>query len=626
VADAPVRKRREPVRAWLPGALALTWSVAVGLLSLVMRAQVPVVAAYQRYDDSLFVRLAQHLIEHHWLGPFDRLTLVKSPGYPLFVAVNAWLGIPLQVGTQLIVLAGGVALATVVWVALRRPVPAALVFTVVALDPAGFSSTNAQIRRDGWYAALSVLVIVALALALDGALRRRGFTWPLWAGVAGLALGAFWLSQEVPTWILPGAGLVVLLAATRGIRETIRARRRPGTGPPPRPGWLVAGRLGLVGVLVGGVAAAPVGLVVDHNCDCYGVCAVNQQTTEIARAYNTWASVDVGEPQRYVTITRGQREAVYAVSPHAAELRPHLENPRNTWLRHSSDYCDDLGICGDFASWWEQWAVIEAAEAAGHFHDGAESERFFASIRVEIEQAFADGRLERRRPIPMMPGVSTVDVADTARATWRGTVYAITASGLVAPERPDWPVFRKAPEERQVMAQAAAADVVRGVPVTLDGARAEHARFTRHRAPYQALATASPVVVPLLVLLGLLGLIASLATRQPGDVLRLAAFGLLASAAVRLLMLGLFDATLLPGASERLTYQQSSRALLVAFGLLGTAQLFQVLAARRNRGPAVRPESSAPEDGTGPREETVEIRDGGDGSLSVPGPAPATAG
>src|SRR5947209_317222 len=61
-------------------------------------------------DDGLFARQAQALLNVRdlssgWLGAYDNLTLVKGPIYPLWIAVNKCLGMPLSLAEQLLYVA-----------------------------------------------------------------------------------------------------------------------------------------------------------------------------------------------------------------------------------------------------------------------------------------------------------------------------------------------------------------------------------------------------------------------------------------------------------------------------------------------------------------------------------------
>src|SRR6266567_224094 len=53
----------------------------------------PLAIFFGPHDDSLYVKLGSYLAEGQWLGPFDQYTLMKGPGYALFLALANWLSI-----------------------------------------------------------------------------------------------------------------------------------------------------------------------------------------------------------------------------------------------------------------------------------------------------------------------------------------------------------------------------------------------------------------------------------------------------------------------------------------------------------------------------------------------------
>ncbi len=55
-----------------------------------------------KYDDMLFIELATNIKDTGWLGPYTYRTLAKGPFYPIFLAVNSSLGLPLLLSQNLL--------------------------------------------------------------------------------------------------------------------------------------------------------------------------------------------------------------------------------------------------------------------------------------------------------------------------------------------------------------------------------------------------------------------------------------------------------------------------------------------------------------------------------------------
>ncbi|MFC1665997.1 hypothetical protein ACFL17_10325, partial [Pseudomonadota bacterium] len=59
-------------------------------------------AYYAPHDDTLFIRLASHLLNGDWLGPYDQLTSIKGVFYPVWIAFCNLSGIPLLTAQQIL--------------------------------------------------------------------------------------------------------------------------------------------------------------------------------------------------------------------------------------------------------------------------------------------------------------------------------------------------------------------------------------------------------------------------------------------------------------------------------------------------------------------------------------------
>lgn len=618
------RERRGAGARW-SGAVAVVVVLLVAGASLWLRAGVPVVASPLRYDDGLFVRLAASLGSGDWLGRFDELTLVKVPGYPLFVAAVHGLGIPLKVGEQAIQLAAAAVLAGSLWLLTRRTWLSAAGFAVVALDPAAFSLVAAEVRRDYWYGSLSLLFLGLTYLTVRLASRRR----PGAVAVAvfltvptGLVGAGYYLGREEWVWLLPALAVVVVLSAADRVRQawwvgpierramsvrgTRGGRHRPSTRNRRVAGLGVALRVLLVLGLASATGTAAVGQVAEQNRRHYGVAAIEDNSSgAYARAYALWASVEAGDPKPFVPITAAQRAAVYRVSPLADQLRPRLENPRNLWLLVSQRSCPDHGVCGDYASWLEGFAIRDAAAEVGHFGSESEVQEYFGGVAEEIRVACEDGRLRCRTGIIGLPGVRRVDPAAVVRTGLDGLWFAARSTSLTAPV----PSVEELSEGHRPTAdsQRMVSRVVVGQTPSPVRARAGIDHFATHQGMYRGLSQVYSVLLPVLGVLALIGTIGGLLL--PGRAVPgLTGLCLALATAVlsRVALLGVLDVTTLPGAARTSTYEMATHVMLLGFAVAGTAQLAQLL--RRRAADAGRPEPPEPP-GPAAQPWTVPVQD-----------------
>ena len=201
-----------------PRWVVYAWVVGLNALYLFVRTNTPLsILAYLGLDDALFMKLGRHLANGEWLGPYDQTTLVKGPGYPLFLALNNWLGISISLSTALLHCAS----ITLFVAAVRKPIRSdflsGLLLLMLLWHPLPLSGDLQRVFRDNIYYAQVLLFLALLYYALFSGVSERAKS--ILAGGAGLALGWLWLTREEGIWIVPGVAFVLLAAGYRAHRR-----------------------------------------------------------------------------------------------------------------------------------------------------------------------------------------------------------------------------------------------------------------------------------------------------------------------------------------------------------------------------------------------------------------------
>lgn len=369
--------------------LAVLAVIAAVAASFWIRAGVPLHAiGSANHDDYHFIKLADALRKTHWLGAYDNLTLAKGMFYPLFIAIVSNLHVPLKIAEHAVTLIAAGGLAYLVYRLSRVRSLGVVLFVLLAFNPVLWTFDFSRALRDSLYIGLTLGLVTAFAalqaqLLLSAANRRRVFIIALAAGVLG---AAYWLTREEGIWIIPALLVVAVFA--------VAAARIDHTAPPaakPRRTRLALGATALGTA----VAVALVGAVAWRNLAAYGVFTdVDFRARGFVSAYSALSSITPEAWQRFVVVPRDAREKAYGVSAAAATLRPALEGDLGgSWksmgcAQQVSEPCSDI-FGGAFV-----WALRDAAAAAGHYRDGAETEAFYRTVADEINAACAVEQLD----------------------------------------------------------------------------------------------------------------------------------------------------------------------------------------------------------------------------------------
>lgn len=503
----------------------VAWAgLGVAVLAMALRAVVPLwVVGDTTIDDLLFVRLANSAAGGHWLGDYSRFTLIKGPGFPLFLAVSERLHTPPLLALQALHVAAAVVTGVAVARVTRRTWWGFALYAVLALDPSYYGAQTSRLLRDDLYASLTLLLLAVFLLAAHTVGTPYRVRYVLgWGLVGGGGLTAYWLTREEHVWLVPSLALMC-------VAILVVAHRAGG-----RAGLVPAVLMLLVVGLVLQVGVLGVKKVNEHK---YGVALVTDVAEgEYPRTYALWQSVKAGGDHRYVPVSQAQRTAVYAVSPAARELQPVLEG--QLLQNYSALSCALVRVCdGDYTAGFFPYALRDALAATGHERQAQDAQRFLRVLGDQISSACTSHALAcRSRPPGLLPRSELISVSAIGRSAWSGTGYLLSF-GLGEQDRPasagsavNWRFFAQLP----------------GVPATRDAQRAQE-RAPLHRAQaleairwlYCALAVAA---LPL-ALLGFW-----LALRRRRLPLLAVWFGLVAAVTVlvRLALLALVDATSFP--------------------------------------------------------------------------------
>ncbi len=364
------------------GSLSRRWewifiAVASGIKLWLTAARTVEAMGWAAYDDFWFLQRAQSILEGHWLGDYDHLTLIKGPGYPLWIALVSSLGIPLLFAQQLLYTVACLAVGLALAPALPSPVARLGLFVVLLFNPMSFSDEIAtRVTREGVYPAMTLLVFAGVAgvtLRLDAS-RSVVLRWLL---VTGVATAVFWHTREEGVWVLP----LLALALVALFRWVIAGSQR----------WQRA----VLGVAMPSliVVAAHLAITVANgrHYETFEVVEVKEES--FLRAYGSLTRVRQHPAQPRIPVPKESRERVYLVSPAFAELRPFLEGPSGAgWAKNSP-----LEARGDFGGAVFLWAFRDAVAKAGYYERGAlAAEEYYERLSREIEAARLEGRLDAR--------------------------------------------------------------------------------------------------------------------------------------------------------------------------------------------------------------------------------------
>lgn len=377
--------------------------IFLGLVTIVFLAtalHTPVeIHADASYDDALYIKLGESIARGHWLGGYDQLTLIKGPGYPLFLALNALLGLPITLSTALLHAGSIAAFFAIFNRLLARPNIAALGYAVTLWVPATFLF---RLARNGIYPAQTLLVIAGFCWLLFGAERGRRKT--LLGCLVGFLAGWMAITREEGVWLLPG---LLVLAGYAGYLQWQKGEWRAGFVYPV--------------LCVLALFLFVQGLVLQLNKNHYGRrVIVEVNSSPFKDALGALQSVDAGSSADHLPVPKAARMAVYRVSPSFRSLENYFDGPNGSPFEQVS--CQIYpATCGDIAGGWFLWALRSAVSSQGHYQSARSAAKFYLQLATEIRAACNSGKLHCTKTLTSLtPHISASEWTHLPASLWSG--------------------------------------------------------------------------------------------------------------------------------------------------------------------------------------------------------------
>jgi hypothetical protein len=366
--------------------------VVVTLPSYFFRYYIPVDAGnFTPGDDLLGIRIAQNILDGKWLGEWNNLTLIKPSGYSIYLALAHFLPVPLVLVTHTIFVVSSWVL---VYAFLRFVAGDGKSFTYASVIPFSyliyspflFQPDQSRVYRSSLENALIysfVCVFFVLICVVEESKNKNRFSNRLPQVITAILAAIYSilvLTKSSSYWILVGFFLPFAFL------ELLQALRRKRVFIEFKKIMILVCTFLLVSLI-------PISLYGQVNQTKYGLSLTEDYYQgSFKRALVLWQSVENGKDERpFIPVSKGQRAAVYEVSPTANLLKPYLEGAPNTGWRTAP--CSIQKVCDESASWFP-WELRDAAVQTGVVSNAIEFQSFFDKISFEISEACEREKLD----------------------------------------------------------------------------------------------------------------------------------------------------------------------------------------------------------------------------------------
>lgn len=354
--------------------LVIVFLVIIFIRLVLTTSQDLIAITYAGHDDRLFLILAENIINGHWLGEYNNLTLIKGAFYPLFIAASYFAGIPLLLSQQLLYVFASVIFVISVRPLVKSPIFLTLLFCFVIFNPISYASPiSNRVIREGIYISLTLLVIsstVGLYLRRSTPLKNLFH----WSALLGISLSALWFTREEGIWITP----LLLLVFVPLITTLLQIRRHTLNKTILNILLLTFPFFFLL------LNSSILSFINLHYYKTFTT--IELKNHPFVQAYGALSRVKHSVWQEQVPLPKSTRLEIYKVSETFSEIEPFLEGGiEKRWIEASNS--------DEIKGGWFVWAFRDAVSSAGYYEDGRKAENYYTELANEINSLCDEKKL-----------------------------------------------------------------------------------------------------------------------------------------------------------------------------------------------------------------------------------------
>lgn len=358
-------------------ALFIIFAIRMILIS----CQQPMILYFAGNDDAHIFSMAERLLDMDWLGPYTSMTLSKGIFASIFIAVANVLGIPFLTAEHIFYALACLTLVLVLRKSLiKNDAISCGLFAILMFNPVLFCTELCRVYRDYINSSLLIFLVASLFGLFFNYKEKWTKLIKYMVGI-GLSFTSMYICREEGYWVLPVIIISVLMTVLFILldKECLDKAKK-----------II---LYIIPVAIFGIIII---IICSLNCYAYGLFTLNQYSGKTwNNLLDALYSVKVEKEYDHVPVSKEAREKIYKVSPAFAELKENFEGEIGDAWAKNGDIEDEI------EEGWFSWAFIGITEMAGKYTDAKTVNDYFKQITNEINQAYEDGRLEKKEKEPM---------------------------------------------------------------------------------------------------------------------------------------------------------------------------------------------------------------------------------
>lgn len=363
----------------------------VAILRLVLVARFPIFA-YIDYvdDDELMVQQAKSIASGEWLGAYSYNTLLKSPVFPLYLALLFKLKLPYILTTTLLYIISSFIFVISLKDIIKNKIVLGLVSVIVLFNPIMMS---VDFQRPYRYSLASILALAIIGLYNFMLLKvndKKMILYIISAFLASIVFPFFYYVREDSMWLIPFIIFYSIIIIVKIVKDFLKMKEG-------KKWYILAIKCFMIILPI--ITLSIFRLVIGNiNYKYYNTRIINSNEFEnLNRAIRMIGVVKDNNKEKEVTNSREKIKELYEISPSLKLIEEKFEISLNN-LSNEKD--------GEVKNGMFSWTLLTGTYESG-YNTFEKQDELFGNIANEIEEAINLKKCETQEMIPIFKDVST---------------------------------------------------------------------------------------------------------------------------------------------------------------------------------------------------------------------------
>ena len=350
----------------------------VSILKQVLVNDMPIAANVALgIDDALMISMTKSITENKWIGEYGDAVISKGVTFPLILTLCYFTNMDYITMMTILYTIACLCLITVLSKKIKSKIALFFIYLVTLFTPVMYSYQVMQrVYRNALIPSFAIMIIAGYLYLFFSRNDEKNYKRIIVSILTGIVLALFWYTREDSIWMIPFVAFISVSILIAVIAQNKKITKE----------FLKSLLIILIPIVL---VFSYKNIISYQNYKHFGVYTVYNN-----EAYNK-AMKSLKKVKKYdyydnIDFTTTKLQRVAEVASSLSQIHPRLIE-----LIYGYSLIDSSPLNGEVVNGWFPWALKGTLSEFGYYKDAKNTNDFFYTLHLEIENALENGTLEK---------------------------------------------------------------------------------------------------------------------------------------------------------------------------------------------------------------------------------------